>query len=107
MKEIWRSENYLDQLVDGYEETNLSIKGEPGLSQGCCMGCIAGKIIWNRDRPDFDLPISTLPLSDQHMVTLIGNLLSNSIEACEEWQKNSNEQGIITLQFYKEAGCIY
>ena len=38
------------------------------------------------------------------MVTLVGNLLSNSIEACEEWQINSNEQGIITLQFYKRSG---
>ena len=38
------------------------------------------------------------------MVTLLGNLLSNSLDACEEWQKQTKKNGIITLQFYKRSG---
>jgi two-component system, LytTR family, sensor histidine kinase NatK len=96
---------YLDQLVDGYEETNLSIKGERGsvagiLHQMYRRAKAAGiSVVY-----DLDLPLSTLPLSDTHMVTLLGNLLSNSLDACEEWQKQHNEQPMLTLQFYKRSG---
>ena len=55
---------------------------------------------------DFDLPLSSLPLSDQHMVTLIGNLLSNGLDACEEWQQKEKKQAILTLQFYKRSGLF-
>lgn len=34
----------------------------------------------------------------------LGNLLSNSIDACEEWQKTQNKQAHLTLQFYKRSG---
>lgn len=96
---------YFDQLVDGYEETNLSIKGE--------RGSVAGILhqLYRRAQAagisvvyDLDLPLSTLPLSDNHMVTLLGNLLSNSIEACEDWQNQHKEQASLTLQFYKRSG---
>ncbi|WP_253701181.1 sensor histidine kinase [Bacillus sp. FJAT-29814] len=96
---------YLDDLVDDYEETNLSIKGE--------RGSVAGVLhqMYKRAKAagiemvyDFDLPLSSLPVSDQQMVGLFGNLLSNSIEACEEWQKERKEQAVITLQFYKRSG---
>lgn len=98
---------YLDELVDGYEETNLSIKGERGvvasvLHQMYRRANEAGiSIVY-----DFEVPLSSLPLSDQNMVTLIGNLLSNSIDACEEWQNSSDNQSMITMQFYKRAGLF-
>ncbi|WP_462413067.1 sensor histidine kinase [Neobacillus sp. Marseille-QA0830] len=99
------AKTYLDHLVDGYEETNLSIKGE--------RGAVAGVLhqMYRRAKGsgislvyDFDLPLSTLPLTDQDIVALIGNLLSNSIDACEEWQKQHQDQAVITLQFYKRSG---
>ena len=99
------AKDYLDQLVDGYEETNLSIKGERGVVAGVLHQ------VYRRAKGsgievvyDFDLPLSTLPLSDQEMVTFVGNLLSNSLDACEEWQQQTKKQGIITLQFYKRSG---
>lgn len=99
------AKDYLNQLVDEYEETNLSIKGERGsvagiLHQMYRRAQAAGiSVVY-----DLDLPLSTLPLSDTHMVTLIGNLLSNSIDACEEWQNQHQQQALLTLQFYKRSG---
>jgi LytT family two-component system sensor histidine kinase NatK len=99
------AKGYLDELIDGYKITNLSIKGERGIVAGVLHQAYqraqaAGiSIIY-----DLDLPLSTLPLADKHVVMLIGNLLSNSLEACEEWQKLRHEQGEIILQFYKRSG---
>ncbi|MCR8847525.1 GHKL domain-containing protein [Rossellomorea sp. SC111] len=96
---------YLDDLVDGYEETNLSIKGE--------RGSVAGILhqMYNRGKScgvtmiyDVDMPLSTLPLPDRKIVTLLGNLLSNSIEASTEWLEHNGNQATISLQFYKRSG---
>ncbi len=96
---------YLDHLVDGYEETNLSIKGERGAAAGVLHQMYRqAKEKGINVHYDFDLPLSSLPLSDKHMVTLIGNLLSNSIDACQEWQNQYGEQASITLEFYKRSG---
>ncbi|WP_409972055.1 sensor histidine kinase [Bacillus sp. Bva_UNVM-123] len=99
------AKSYLDHLVDGYEETNLSIKGERGI-----VAAVLHKMYRQAKDAgisivyDFDMPLSTMPISDQNMVALIGNLLSNSIEACQEWQIKYKKQAIITLQFYKRSG---
>lgn len=101
------AKQYLDELVEGYKETNLSIKGERGVVAGILhqmyrkASALDIEIVY-----DFDLPLSTLPLSDQQIITLIGNLLSNSIDACEEWQKEHNQQAFLTLQFYKRSGLF-
>lgn len=96
---------YLDDLVDGYEETNLSIKGE--------HGSVAGILhqMYNRGKScgitmiyDVDMPLSTLPLPDKKIVTLLGNLLSNSIEASSEWLERNGNQASVSLQFYKRSG---
>lgn len=98
---------YLNNLVDGYEETNLSIKGEKGSVAGILhqMYRHAKKegieVIY-----DLDLPLSSLPLIDKDIVTLIGNLLSNSLDACEEWQQVRGKQASLTLQFYKRSGLF-
>ncbi|WP_257535692.1 sensor histidine kinase [Mesobacillus foraminis] len=101
------AKDYLDQLVEGYEETNLSIKGERGV--------VAGVLHQMHRRAkatgislvyDLDLPLSTLPLSDKDLVALIGNLLANSIDAAEEWQQDREDQALITLQFYKRSGLF-
>jgi two-component system, LytTR family, sensor histidine kinase NatK len=96
---------YLDELVESYEETNLSIKGESGvvasvLHQAYLRAKKSGiEVIY-----DLDLPLSTLPLSDQKIVTLIGNLLSNSLDACEEWQVQRGKPSTVILEFYKRSG---
>lgn len=96
---------YLDELVDGYEETNLSIKGERGIVAGVLHQMYRrAKTAGMSVVYDFDLPLSTLPLSDTVMVKLLGNLLSNSIDACEDWQREHKQQAVITLQFYKRSG---
>ncbi|MFT4413939.1 sensor histidine kinase [Fredinandcohnia humi] len=99
------AKTYLDEIVDGYKETNLSIKGERGVVAGVLHQMYrrakkAGiEIVY-----DFDLPLSTLPLTDSKIVTLLGNILSNSIDACEEWQNERKQQAMITIQFYKRSG---
>ncbi|WP_246945085.1 sensor histidine kinase [Bacillus pinisoli] len=97
--------HYLNQLVGTYEETNLTIKGERGVVAGILhkmykQATDAGiSIVY-----DVDLPISSLPISDQKMVALLGNLLTNSIEAAIEWKEQRDSEAIITLQFYKRSG---
>ncbi len=104
-KQYHEAKTYLDQLVDGYEETNLSIRGERGIVAGVLHQMY--RQAQNKGIAvvyDLDLPLSTLPLSDQHIVALLGNLLSNSMDACEEWQSKHHEQALLTLQFYKRSG---
>ena len=98
---------YLDDLVEGYEETNLSIKGELGAVAGILhqmhqRGKQAGiEVVY-----DFDLPLSSLPLQDKEIVALTGNLLVNSLEAAETWQKENGEQAAVTVQFYKKSALF-
>ncbi|MFA1821722.1 sensor histidine kinase [Virgibacillus oceani] len=99
------AKKYLDGLVEGYEETNLSIKGERGtvaaiLHQMYKRAKASGiDIVY-----DIDIPLSTLPLSDKEMTALLDNLLSNSIEAAEEWQDNNQSQAMLSLEFNKRSG---
>ncbi|MEK3797171.1 GHKL domain-containing protein [Peribacillus sp. FSL H8-0477] len=99
------AKHYLDKLVEGYEETNLSIKGERGTVAGVLhqmyrRGQTAGiDVVY-----DLDIPLSTLPLPDKDIVILLGNLLSNSMDACEQWQQVYDEQAMLSLQFYKRSG---
>ncbi|MEA3318743.1 MAG: GHKL domain-containing protein [Bacillota bacterium] len=96
---------YLDDLVESYEETNYSIRGERGVVAGVLhqmyrRGKAAGvSVVY-----DLDLPLSTLPIGDQQIVGLLGNLLGNSLDACEEWQRERGGQAMLTLQFYKRSG---
>ncbi|MDZ5473657.1 GHKL domain-containing protein [Bacillus sp. 31A1R] len=96
---------YLDDLVESYEETNLSIKGESGIVAGMLNQMYRRAKASNISVVyDLDLPISTLPFTNKEFVGFLGNLLLNSIEACEEWQNHHKKQGLITLQFYKRGG---
>ncbi|WP_404469711.1 sensor histidine kinase [Sutcliffiella horikoshii] len=96
---------YLDDLVESYEETNYSIRGERGVVAGVLHQMYRrGKSSGISMVYDLDLPLSTLPISDQKIVALLGNLLSNSLDACEEWQRERGKQAMLTLQFYKRSG---
>ena len=97
--------SYLDGMVEKYEETNLSIKGERGT-----VAAILHKMYQQARQSgiqpvyDLDIPISSLPLSDHDTVALLGNLLYNSMEACEEWGNERKGVPFLTLQFYKRSG---
>ncbi|GFZ85113.1 hypothetical protein GCM10010978_26590 [Compostibacillus humi] len=99
------AKGYLDKLVDTYEETNLSIKGERGTVAGILHHMYKEAKAANIEMIyDFDVPLSSLPLSDDDAVAFIGNILSNSIDACKEWQEKKQEKATITVQFYKRSG---
>ena len=96
---------YLDVLVDGYKETNLSIKGESGavaaiLHQHYLKAQKEGiEIIY-----DLEVPISSMPVSDKELVGLVGNLLENGVEACLDWQNAYQQHAFITLHLVKRSG---
>ncbi len=99
------AKTYLDELVDSYEETNLSIKGERGIVAGILHQMYQkGQALDIDIVYDLDLPLSTLPIADKDMVNLLGNLLSNSLDASSEWQQSYQEKPHLTLQFYKRSG---
>ncbi|MGR3763148.1 GHKL domain-containing protein [Rossellomorea sp. NS-SX7] len=103
--EVKEAKTYLDDLVDGYEETNLSIKGEKGSVAGILHTMYKkGRKLGIDIIYDLDTPISTLPLSDKDIVSLLGNLLSNSLDGCEEYQQSKGKQAGLSLQFYKRSG---
>lgn len=99
--------SYLDHLVDGYEETNLSIKGERGTVAAILQQMYKrAKNLGIEIVYDLDVPLSLLSLTDQELTSLLGNLLANSIESCEEWQSHRKKQPLITVHFYKRSGLF-
>lgn len=99
--------NYLNELVEGYKETNLSIQGEHGtvaamLHQSYQQG--RGKGI--EVTYDLESAISSLPLSNYDLTTLIGNILENALEASEAFQEATGEKAHIILQAYKRSGLF-
>ncbi|WP_166805777.1 sensor histidine kinase [Jeotgalibacillus sp. R-1-5s-1] len=99
------TKDYFHTLVQDYEKTNLSIKGERGATAGILhqmrhKGEKTGvNVIY-----DFEQPLSSMPVPDTDMVKLIGNLLSNAIDASIEWSKEKQQPAFLTLQFQKRAG---
>lgn len=99
---------YLDELVEGYEETNLSIKGESGSVASVLHRVYKQAVQENIAlKYDFDIPLSTLPMKEKDIVGLVGNLLSNSLEASREWQQEYQRDTILLFGYPKEVGFIY
>ena len=99
------AKEYMNELVDGFEETNLSIKGEKGVVAGI-LHQMFRKAKEERIQMTyhFDVPLSSLPFYDQDLVALIGNVLSNAVEAAKGWQEEKGGTPQVTLQFYKRSG---
>lgn len=99
------AKEYMEVLIDGYEETNLSIKGEHG-----AVAAILHSIYKRAHDANitlnyhFDLPCSKLPLPTPKVVALVGNILENALDACEEWQQQSGMQGYIEMTLQKRSG---
>ncbi|MGE7186751.1 sensor histidine kinase [Peribacillus sp. NPDC006672] len=103
--EVAAAKVYMNELVEGFEETNLSIKGEKGVIAGILHQMYRRakenevQIVYH-----LDVPLSSLPIKDQELVALIGNVLANAIEAAEAWQEEKGETAHVILQFYKRSG---
>ena len=98
---------YLNELVEGYKETNLSIQGERGTIAGVLhQSYRKGKDKGIEVTYDLGSPISSLPLPDLDLTALIGNILDNALEASAEWQEKNGNQAYITLQTTKRSGLF-
>lgn len=102
-----KTKTYINSIVNQFEETNLSIKGE--------HGAIASVLHTNFKRARdkniainylLEVPISNMPISSAQLVELLGNILENAIDACEEWQITTGDQGIVELSLRKRSGLF-
>jgi len=101
------AKRYLATVVNGYEETNLSIKGERGavaavLHEASKQARVQGIALNYR----FDVPCSQLPLTDQQLVSLIGNILENAIHAAGQWQRQYGTQAFVDMELMKRSGLF-
>lgn len=106
-KENEGAAGYLNELVEGYKATNLSIQGE----RGTVAGILHQSYQQAKEKGiefiyDLESPISSLPLADSEITALIGNILGNALDASEEWQNTTGKQAAITLQAYKRSGLF-
>lgn len=98
---------YLNELVEGYKETNLSIQGERGTVAGILHQSYQdGKDNGIEVTYDLEAALSSLPLSDRDLTALIGNILDNALEASAEWHKENQKQAHLTLQTSKRSGLF-
>ena len=106
-KEYDQTKSYINSIVNQFEETNLSIKGE--------HGAIASVLHTNfkraRDKNiaisyQLEVPISSMPISSTQLVELLGNILENAIDACAKWQTTTNNQGVVELSLRKRSGLF-
>lgn len=98
---------YLATVVNSYEETNLSIKGERGavaavLHEASKQARAQGIALNYR----FDVPCSQLSLTDQQLVSLIGNILENAIHAANQWQRQYGTQAFVDMELMKRSGLF-
>lgn len=101
------AKRYVATVVNSYEETNLSIKGERGavaavLHEASKQARAQGIALNYR----FDVPCSQLPLTDQQLVSLIGNILENAIYAAIQWQQVYGTQAFVDMELMKRSGLF-
>ena len=104
-EEMKAAQEYMSELVDGFVETNLSIKGEKGVAAGILhqtyrRAKASGMEVFYQ----LDVPLSSMPLKDTDLVALIGNVLDNAREAAEAWQNEKEGTARISLESYKRGG---
>lgn len=103
--DIVATKNYMANLIERYEETNLSIKGEQGaIAAVLHTNYKAARNAGIAINYQLDVPVSSIPLPLNELVELIGNLLENAIDASSEWQAERNAQGYVDLSLQKRSG---
>jgi two-component system, LytTR family, sensor histidine kinase NatK len=101
------AKSYMAKLLDGYEETNLSIKGEHGAVASVLHTHYKQARSENMAiNYQLDVPISQLPIESAELVELVGNILENAVFACREWQCERGEQGFVELSLQKRSGLF-
>lgn len=106
-EDIDSAKNYMAKIIERYEETNLSIKGE----QGAVASVLHSNYKAARDKGiiinyQLDVPISNIPIPTNELVELVGNIIENAVDACGEWQQESKEQGFVELSLRKRSGLF-
>lgn len=99
------AKQYMEVLIDGYEETNLSIKGEHG-AVAAILHSIYKRAHTSNIAINYhlDIPCSKLPLPTPKVVALLGNILENALDACEEWHQQTGVHGFIEMTLQKRSG---
>lgn len=95
-KQWQEAQNYIRQLVHTLDSTNFAIRGEAGHMAAQLLQCL------NRAQQnniavkyDLEIPLSELPLNTLDQSKLIGNLLSNSLDAASEYSKEEEDASIM------------
>lgn len=106
-EDIDSAKSYMAKIIERYEETNLSIKGE----QGAVASVLHSNYKAARDKGiiinyQLDVPISNIPIPTNELVELVGNIIENAVDACGEWQQESKEQGFVELSLRKRSGLF-
>ncbi|WP_426861023.1 sensor histidine kinase [Cytobacillus gottheilii] len=101
------AKSYMANLLNRYEETNLSIKGEHGAIASVLHNHYKEARSENMAiNYQLDVPISQLPIESADLVELVGNILENAVFACREWQCERGEQGFVELSLQKRSGLF-
>ena len=103
---IEEAKEYIRAISQNYEETSIAIKGEKGavaaILHNGYQRCMREKISIHYD---FSTPISKLPLPDDQLVLLIGNMIDNAIDAAVE-ARNQNGHGDVHMSLFQRAGLF-
>lgn len=96
---------YMHTLIERYEETNLSIKGEQGAVASVLHTHYArAKQLGITLTYDLDVPISTIPVAPDELVQLVGNMLDNAVDAATQFQLQTHEHAYVALTLQKKSG---
>lgn len=102
--EYQEATQYMGQLVGEFERFSASLSGE--------KSAIAGLLHWHSREAEkadielvyeFEVPVSTLPMPQEEIVVLLGNALSNALEAAQRYKEEEGETGRVMVKLQKKS----
>ncbi|MCD5325761.1 MULTISPECIES: sensor histidine kinase [Pontibacillus] len=95
---------YMEDLVGEFEQLSTSVSGEKSAVAGVLHS-------YHREAKDrkiqlryeFEVPASKLPLPQEEIVVLLGNALSNALEAAQQFQESVGEEGQVIAKLQKKS----
>ncbi|KGP92563.1 histidine kinase [Pontibacillus chungwhensis BH030062] len=102
--EYQEATQYMGRLVGEFERFSASLSGE--------KSAIAGLLHWHSREAEkanieliyeFEVPVSTLPMPQEEIVVLLGNALSNALEAAERYKEEEGEAGHVMVKLQKKS----